>query len=81
MSARTLCNCGHPKEHHQGPGRLGGSQCLVCTEDGERSWRHPYTPHDCVWVTDLDGNNNRAKDSKGNNWEHCEICGVNKTLG
>lgn len=38
------CNCGHTKEHHQGPKGLGGAQCRACPGDSERSWRHPYTP-------------------------------------
>jgi hypothetical protein len=37
-----LCRCDHPKSEHQGPEGLGGSQCRSCTEDGERSWRHPF---------------------------------------
>lgn len=69
-----LCNCGHTEDEHQGQNELGGAQCLVCPEDGERSWRHPYTPHACTWVTALDGDNKPAKDRKGNTWEHCGIC-------
>lgn len=39
-----LCRCGHTLKQHQGPEGLGGAQCKVCPEDGERMWRHPFTP-------------------------------------
>ena len=38
-----LCHCGHRKERHQDSSGLGGAQCLACSGDEERSWRHPYT--------------------------------------
>ena len=40
------CRCGHMKKQHQGPEGLGGEQCRACPEDGERMWRHPFTPND-----------------------------------
>lgn len=36
------CNCGCPRSAHQDEQGLGGAQCRVCPEDGERSWRHAF---------------------------------------
>lgn len=36
-----LCTCGHPAvEHTAGPTPL----CIVCPDEPEQIWRHPYTP-------------------------------------
>lgn len=37
-----ICRCRHKESQHQGPEELGGAQCLVCPEDGERGWLHPF---------------------------------------
>lgn len=38
------CICGHPERMHIPTDKVFGPQCKVCPEDGERAWRHPYTP-------------------------------------
>lgn len=37
-----LCRCGHGKAYHDA--KYNDPQCRLCPEDGERVWRHPYTP-------------------------------------
>lgn len=37
-----LCRCGHGKADHDA--KYSDPQCRLCPEDGERSWRHAYTP-------------------------------------
>jgi hypothetical protein len=41
-SSLPLCHCGHTERQHQDVG-VGGTQCLICPGDDERSWRHPFT--------------------------------------
>lgn len=40
----TLCRCGHGRAYHDA--KYFDPQCRLCPEDGERSWRHPFTPAD-----------------------------------
>lgn len=36
------CRCGHSKGDHSSI--FADPQCRLCPEDGEKMWRHPYTP-------------------------------------
>jgi hypothetical protein len=40
--AETPCRCGHGKADHDA--KYADPQCRLCPEDGERMWRHAYTP-------------------------------------
>jgi hypothetical protein len=40
-SLDELCQCGHPRRRHLEP---PGAQCVACSGDEERSWRHDFVP-------------------------------------
>ncbi|WP_329217469.1 hypothetical protein [Streptomyces microflavus] len=40
----SLCRCGHGAAYHDA--KYSDPQCRLCPEDGERMWRHPFTPAD-----------------------------------
>jgi hypothetical protein len=42
---------------------------------GPTSLLRPGTPCEHTWVTALDGNDQPARDSQGNTWVHCGLCG------
>jgi hypothetical protein len=42
QDGEALCVCGHGTDAHDAT--YSDPQCAVCPEDGERSWRHPFTP-------------------------------------
>ncbi|MFI5649986.1 hypothetical protein ACIA71_02035 [Streptomyces anulatus] len=41
-NATVLCRCGHGAAYHDA--KYSDPQCRLCPEDGERMWRHPFTP-------------------------------------
>jgi hypothetical protein len=40
--AEVLCRCGHGAAYHDA--KYADPQCRLCPEDGERMWRHAFTP-------------------------------------
>lgn len=40
-----LCRCGHGRADHDA--KYADPQCRLCPEDGERMWRHAFTPAYC----------------------------------
>lgn len=41
-ATEALCRCGHGKAYHDA--KYADPQCRLCPEDGERMWRHTFTP-------------------------------------
>jgi hypothetical protein len=70
------CRCGHPRRRHVEP---PGAQCLACSGDEERSWRHEFAPEPPLTPEEEEG----APEDK-HDWGHatpsagptCTRCGL-----